>query len=311
MRTQLDWLAFRTKDSPCTAAEALEGLYGPLGDSLRLNQRPRGWMGYERSYDVVVAGVPMGLAASGGHAQKDWTYVSLTGEGLEWASYFGGVDRLPSLAADLTLFEVRRADLALTVADGSITHESVMAAYEAGGFSLGRRPPKLSQILPAEPTDGRTIYVGDRKGSKYLRAYEKGYQLIQSGKLPRGCTHVNDAPISQMYRLEVEYKPVDAPLPLDLIERRDQYFAGAYPYLQQVMGIDPEPWFMKPPERAAMTLESTLANIRHQYGKALFTALMVHGGSITDVWAKIVGDEHSQALVDAGVLLPELSQLGS
>jgi hypothetical protein len=61
---------------------------------------------------------------------------------------------------------------------------------------------------------------------------------------------------------------------------------------------------MRRPERAPQTdLAAVLAHCKTQYGAALFTAMHAHHGDITAVWDQVVGDHHSQALLDAGVLL--------
>jgi hypothetical protein len=54
-----------------------------------------------------------------------------------------------------------------------------------------------------------------------------------------------------------------------------------------------------------MTLAAALENCRIQYGPALFTALRAYGGDMTTVWDKVVGTEHCQRLVEAGVLMVE------
>jgi DNA relaxase NicK len=123
---------------------------------------------------------------------------------------------------------------------------------------------------------------------------------------PRGTvTEIDGVPVEDIYRLELELKAKDGPLPTDLIDRRDQYFAGSYPYLQTVLDVKPEV-FVQPREKGPQnSLAGMLANIRHQYGNTLFTALMAHQGDISAVWEKIVGHKHNADLLAAGVLLVE------
>jgi hypothetical protein len=47
--------------------------------------------------------------------------------------------------------------------------------------------------------------------------------------------------------------------------------------------------------------------LKIQFGPTLFTALRAYHGDMTTVWDKIIGDHHSQSLVEAGVLLVEHS----
>jgi phage replication initiation protein len=244
----------------------------------------------------------LGLVAWGGKGQKGWVHASLTGRACEWLS----LDAAQEEFCALPEYEARRLDLALTTTDGSIKHETVLDAYRCGGFqtSSGGRPPSCRQILPETPEEGRTIYIGSRERDKFFRAYEKGFELA------RGLRDVEDlriggVPIADIYRLELELKAKTAPLPPDLIDRRDQYFAGAYPFTQSVLDVEPELLVMQRERGPQLDLARALANVQRQYGATLFTALVAHHGDIGAVWAKVVGSDHSRPLLEAGVLLVE------
>ena len=216
-------------------------------------------------------------------------------------------DRAQEACCELADFESRRVDIALDTKQREVTHDKVLQAYRSGQFQTCGRPPKLSQILPEDPQDGRTIYIGDRTQGKFLRAYEKGYELTKDVRAKTGMdiSKVDGVPVADLYRLELELKPKVAPLPVDLIERRDEYFSGAYPYLREVIQVEPEifrPSRERGPQR---DMEAALAHIRHQYGTTLFTALAAHAGDVGAVWDKIVGSKHNHALLAKGVLLVE------
>ena len=101
-------------------------------------------------------------------------------------------------------------------------------------------------------------------------------------------------------------KAVTADIPWEVVERRDQYFAGAYPFCSDVLPNVETDILKRRPEREAQTsLATSLANLKIQFGPTLFTAMMAYGGDITAVWDKIIGDHHNQALIEAGVLLVE------
>jgi DNA relaxase NicK len=121
-----------------------------------------------------------------------------------------------------------------------------------------------------------------------------------------GCTHIDGKRIEDIYRCELELKAESGPIPWEVVERRDQYFAGAYPFCADVLpGVEAD-ILMRRPERAPQTdLAAVLENCRIQYGASLFTALRAYHGDMTAVWDKVVGDHHSQALLEAGVLLVE------
>jgi len=150
--------------------------------------------------------------------------------------------------------------------------------------------------------------VGDRKSDKFLRAYEKGYEIAGRSSIPQdmrdGTTHINGHPIEDIYRVEVELKATGSVVPWDVVHRPDQYFAGAYPFCADVLpGIEADVLQRRPERAAQRDLEAALLNVRTQYGATLFTALKAYHGDIGAVWEKVCGERDNPALVSAGVLL--------
>lgn len=299
--TKVDWLTFRSKAGQYSTLEAIQRAYGEKGGLVKAKPRGSGWMGYTHSVDLLLDSMHLGLMAYGGDHQKGWVTVNLTGRGCEWIPDW---DEAQSALMTCSAYEPRRVDIALDTFKREVTHESVLEAYRGGLFTTSGRPPKMSQILPDDAYDGRTIYVGKRDQGKFLRAYEKGYEMVRMFPNIR-VSFVNDVPIADLYRLELELKAKNVPLPLDVIDSRDQYFAGAYPYLQQVLDVEPEIFRQSKERGPQRDMEAVLENIRHQYGSALFTALTVHGGDVGKVWEKIVGNRHHDGLLEKGVLLVE------
>jgi phage replication initiation protein len=170
----------------------------------------------------------------------------------------------------------------------------------------------MSQILPGAISEGRTLYVGKRGNDVMLRCYEKGKKefadLPSFAKAAGSAVTINDdegKPVSLLkwMRLELELRSASRPLPLDVIADRDQYFAGAYPFLQSVLP-DVEPEILVRPERIAeASLARKLQHIREQYGSTLFTALTVYQGDVCEVFKRIVGNQHNDDLLKSGVLL--------
>lgn len=298
-RTTVDWVGFRTSAEPVEALEVLRAAFG-YGDALGLRTRESGWQGYDRAGDVVLDDMHVGLMAWGGEHQRDWVMVSISGRGCEWIPDW---DRAQDAIGALPCMGLRRVDLALTTQDGSVSHELVVGAYEAGQFITRGRPPAVRHITSqGGHNSGRTVEVGSRDQAKFFRGYEKGRELLKNH--PAGTTHIDGVRVEDIYRCEVEYKPKNSPLPEDLIDRRDQYFAGAYPFLGQLMrDVDPEIFVQRRERGPQLDLDAALAQIRQQYGTTLFTALVAHHGDFMAVWDKIVGNRHNAALVEAGVLL--------
>lgn len=298
----VDWLAFRSQSTVTATMGALEGAFGPYGRLVRAEARSRGYMGYERAADLSLNGMSVGLMAFGGESQRGWVMVSLSGRGCQWIDDW---DRAEGALSELKRYQTRRVDVALDTRKREVTHESVIAAYHAGLFNArgAGRPPAMTRIESEGPGKGRTVCIGNRAQSKFFRGYEKGWELAKG--FPAGVvpTHIDDVPIEDLYRCELELKPKESPLPVDLIERRDQYFAGGYPFLEHLLQVEPEIFVQRRERGVQFDLAAALANVRHQYGSTLFTALAAYHGDFMSVWDRIVGDKHNGELLAAGVLM--------
>lgn len=297
--TKVDWYGFRSKGEVSDVVEALRRSFADVGVPFGHIPRKGGWMGFKSAANLVVGDMVVGMMAYGGESQRGNVSVNITGQGCEWLRDWGLVQ---DCVGDLPDYEVRRLDIALDTYKRESSHEKVVQAHRDGLFNLGGRPPSMTRIEPEDPREGRTVYVGNRENAKFFRGYEKGYELVKG--FPLGSIReIDGVPVGDIFRLELELKAKQGPLPVDLIDKRDQYFAGSYPYLQTVIDVQPEV-FVQARERGPQTdLAAMLANVRHQYGSTLFTALMAYQGDIGAVWDKIVGEKHNEALLAAGVLL--------
>jgi phage replication initiation protein len=299
--TKIDWLGFRSQSNPMECVEALRATFGEHGDFLSSNPNQRGWNGFEQSQTLSLSGLKIGQLAYGGAAMRGWVRVDLSGVGCDWVVDW---DNCESDLSGLEQFETRRVDIALDTGKREVTHDKVVSAHRAGLFTTAGRPPSMLRFEPEDPTEGKTINVGKRDQPKFLRAYEKGYEMAR--KYPGLEIHSFDGiPIADMYRLELELKAKHQPLPTDLIENRDQYFSGAFPYLQTVLAVEPQALKMSRDKSAQRSLASMLGLIRHQYGNSLFTALAAYGGDVGAVMDQIMGKKHNESLIEDGVLLVE------
>jgi DNA relaxase NicK len=302
-KTTVDWLRFRTKSSPLEALEALKPMYGDLGPHLRLTHLTRGILGFQQGATINIGDMPLGRMDYGGESQKEWVRVDITGKGCEWVTQWDELEGLERLPAS----ELRRLDLALTTWDGEMTHEQVVQAHTSGRFVTRGRPPALRQITSSDPRAGRTCEIGKReKSDKFMRCYEKGFELAakHGGKMPGMITSIDGKNVEDIYRCEVEFKATGTEIPWEVVERRDQYFAGAYPFCADVLPNVEADILMRRPQRAPrIELLAALENCRVQFGPTLFTAMMAYQGDMTAVWDKVIGDHHNQALLEAGVLL--------
>jgi phage replication initiation protein len=300
--SKVDWLGFRTKGGLPEVIEGLRGAFNPSLPPLRPHLRKGGWNGFKSSANLCLGDMVVGMMAYGGESQRGSVSVNISGIGCAWMK--DDWDEVQDSVQNLPEYELRRVDIALDTYKREVTHDKVVQAYRDGLFTLAGRPPSMTRIEPEDPLDGATIYIGKRENAKFLRCYEKGLELVKA--YPRGSVRtINDVPVEDIYRVELELKAKEGPLPVDLIDKRDQYFAGAYPYLQSVLDVNPEVLVQSRESGPQNSLAGMLANIRQQYGSTLFTALMAHQGDIGAVWEKIVGHKHNADLLAAGVLLVE------
>jgi phage replication initiation protein len=301
-KTTVDWLRFRTQTEPRDALEALRPMFGTVGPLLRFEHLQRGILGFQRASQILVADMPVGRVDFGGESQRGWIRVDITGKGCEWVQEWDNLDAVEQLPSA----SIRRLDLALTTWDGEVTHERVVQAHTQGRFITRGRPPALRQITSSDPKAGRTCEIGTReKSDKFMRCYEKGREL--AGKVAgRGLevTAIDGHPVEDIYRCEVEFKAASTDIPWEVVERRDQYFTGAYPFCADVLpNVEADILQRRPQREPQMDLAAALENCRIQYGQTLFTALHAYHGDMTAVWDKIVGKTHSPSLLEAGVLL--------
>lgn len=305
--TTIDFWAFRTKSVLLELKKRLSDMYlKQTGLKLAFFDTGSGWQGYDKKLLISANGTNLGIIAYGGENQRGWAYVGLNGTGCQWV---GDINSAHLELSSLVSYELRRVDIALTLMDGSVGHETVLRAYKRGGFQTRGRPPKLNQILPGDPTDGRTIYIGSRERDKFFRAYEKGYELLKNAPehLKRTIKELDGVPVENIYRLELELKPKTCPLPVDLIENRDQYFAGAYPFLKRLIDAKPIAMTIKREVEPQLNLEVALGNVMKQYGSTLFTALMAYQGDTKKLLSKIMNGSHNDKLLSSGVLLVDHS----
>lgn len=301
-KTTVDWFRFRVKEEPRAILESLRPAYGRLGELLSIKPLDRGILGFKSACTINVADMPLGRMDFGGESQKDWVRVDIGGKGCEWVQEWSETQRVEELESA----QIRRLDIALTTWEGQVNHDMVVAAHSAGRFITGGRPPALQQVTSSDPTAGRTCYIGKRDADKFMRCYEKGYEIAAkfASRLPGQVTMIDNKAVGDIYRCEVEFKATGTDIPWEVIERRDQYFAGAYPFCADVLpGVEADILMRRPQREPQIDLMAALDNCRIQFGPTLFTALMAYHGDMTAVWDKVVGREHNQRLIEAGVLL--------
>ena len=301
-KTTVDWFRFRVNAEPRDILEALRPAYGHLGEHLSFSFLERGILGFKKACTINVGDMPLGRIDYGGESQRDWVRVDIGGKGCQWLQDWSETGRIEELESA----QLRRLDIALTTWDGEISHDMVVNAHSAGRFTTGGRPPALQQVTSSDPRAGKTCYIGKRESDKFMRCYEKGFEMASKYPMPvvGHITKFDGKAVEDIYRCEVEFKATGTDIPWEVIERRDQYFAGAYPFCADVLpGIEADILMRRPQREPQLDLMAALENCRVQFGPTLFTALAAYHGDMTAVWDKVIGHQHNQRLVEAGVLM--------
>ena len=314
-KTTVDYLKFRTKSDPYSILEFLRSAFGTVGDLLELGEPLKGKDGWVHRRSLILAGdVVLAQIDYGGDSQFDWVRFDMSGAGCKWVQHWHLV---VNALEQMNQAELKRVDLALTLADGSISHEKVLEAHSQGLFSAGGRSPKYKEILPSNPRDGRTIYLGSRDGAKFIRAYEKGFEtLIKSGldeAIRNAVIHINyeglgKVEVDKLYRIEVEFKNIDKVLPYPMLVDRDSFFAGANPYCASLLPLAVARKSQGIPDFGAkIAMAASLENCRKSYGAIIRTALTAYGGDVDKVFGMICADGPSARLIANGVLTCEFN----
>lgn len=302
MKTCIDWLSFRTRTNPFQTIEAMREMFGSAGDLLTFTPGLKGKDGWLRAGEISMAGdITLGRIDYEGESQRGWVRINLTGEGCGWVQDWSKAEKLGRTLVDA---EIKRLDIALTTFEGEVSDEMVVQAHAEGGFCSGGRPPEMRSVTSSDCRAGITRYIGKRENHKFMRCYQKGFEMIKDvPQFKDKITHVNGHKVEEIYRVELELKAVDKEIPWEVIGRRDDVFAGAYPFCAALLPDAPH-WVMKslPDFKPQATLEASLNHCRVAYGSILRAAVLAHGGDVQKVMARVLAETPSQALIEAGVL---------
>jgi DNA relaxase NicK len=303
MKTTIDWLTFRCRDNPYEILSALAPVWAVSADLVTFKGGLKGKDGWLYGGQLILAGdIVLGRIDYGGESQRGWVRVSISGAGCEWVGDWPAMVRLQH---GLTEATIKRLDIALTTFNGEVSDLRVSDAHAAGGFTAGGRPPVMQSIGSSDPRAGRTRYIGSRKSHKFLRCYEKGFELLKDvpSSIRDKVEAIDGHLVENIYRVELELKDVDKLIPWEVINGRDDVFASAYPFCAELLpGL--HVWRMPslPDFKEKATLDCALNNCRVSYGPTLRAALMAFNGDTEALLRRVLADQPSSALVEAGVL---------
>lgn len=314
-KTKVDYLTVTCRESLPDIHRCLEAVFGSFPAKPIFVPAP-GRRHFEKSLQIFVAGMPSGFVLTGGQTQRGRACVDISGQGCAFVQDW---ERAEAALRGLPEHSWRRGDIAADFFRGEVTHERVKQAHSDGKFAQGGRGPKLSEILCSDETEGRTLYVGKRGGDAFGRFYEKGKKEFWSGAnatlrkivdSPAGVSVQDTArnggepfDMAQWYRAELELRSKNRDIPDDWITKRDEYFAGAYPFLAEILPEAEPRRILRPRQLGIVAIEKALATIKKQWGRVLYTGLAHCSGDYVELCMKILGDSHSPRLVAEGALL--------
>jgi DNA relaxase NicK len=316
MKTTIDHLKFRTRSGPEAILAALRPALGFTDqDLLTLSDREDGKDGWLHRKNLLIAGdVVFGSIDYGGEHQRGWVRCNIPGAGCAWVQDWEAVERLPKLLENAT---IKRNDIALTTYRGEVTHDLVIQAHDEKRFGTGGRHPHRRVIDGSDPFAGKTIYVGSRASAKYIRCYQKGFELLQ--EYPASVRQyiaetgqsiaidgVGFVDPAKTYRCEVELKDEDKKVVpwSSVYSQRDEFFAGACPFFAALLpGVQALKTRPLPEVSSKLALASAIDNCRRSYGATIRAAFMAYGGDHSQVMALLMSEKPAEQLIRAGVLL--------
>lgn len=318
-RVHIDWISFSAKET----SNILEQFANINIEGLRFEKSKSGMAGYKSVLNISKDGEQIGLIGYGSiHGKNLFT---LTGKGCslikDWHQFRYWLEKLED-------YSITRLDLALDFYMGEVSHDKVIEAYNLDKFRAlkSSKNPSISQQQTVDGLGrnrGRTVKIGGRNSSKFIRCYEKG--LERFAKLYAHNTKMEDEQIQfffnnfdcheidpenvpegtsilNWYRLEVQFGNADRILSTEMLTDRDPFFAGSYPYCKEVIEMEES----KKPERLPNNLETDIEvmfkHAREQYGSFLTT--MRASGKMTDaeILNKLCNGKISQRIIKAGGL---------
>lgn len=154
-----------------------------------------------------------GLVCFGGEHQNNTIHVEIYGKGCtaakpDWqTNLYDWLQTLPNI-------KLTRLDLAIDIRSKDYSVDQANQDWQAGKFDGYDDRARRQRVNFDNPHKGRTFYLNERQEGKYIRIYEKGKQLGDSK--------------SDWIRVEIEWRSKIRRLPLEMLIKPNQYFAGAH-----------------------------------------------------------------------------------
>lgn len=265
-----------------TAQSAIEIARKALGRmEFTIDRGKGGFLGFAFWLSLRHNGVECGRLGWGGDHMRGRAAIEFNGSGCAViGDWLGLSERLE----DLPEARITRVDLALDLMDGlggTFTARSACEWWAAGEFDVRGRRPNAKLVDDLDSGLGSTLYVGSRKGHKFLRVYHKGQQMGDAA--------------SPWVRVELEIKSVEHVIGFDVLAVPDAYFAGAYPLLSALVD-EAGQTFDYITRAASVEAEKALREARRQLGPVIKFAMERLGWSAHRIVAALMREPSRQRI---------------
>lgn len=309
-KTKIDWLAYTSLAGIDAVRLGIEVLW----PNVVFSKKSGGMPGYPDAQAIMVDEVQFGLLGYGATTHER-VFVSLTGTACKTLT-----NELLEVAYEMLVAlgaRISRIDICLDFYRGERTFEHALFSYDRGDFkgSKGGVNPRkrvIGEVDGQGRNCGRTLYVGARGGEKMARIYEKGLEVyanlpedlrLQSEARAMVFNLEDKAFADNWLRVEIEFsrQKKDRDLPLEMIVKRDEFFAGAYPYCADALGLADG---LRPVTLKAdleVDLIKMIGHAKRAYGSLVHT-LGELGFSDSEVVEYLSTGSNNNKLVKSGVL---------
>lgn len=218
---------------------------------------------YHYTFRIGEQSMPLGLIGIHNfNTDNPSILIMIYGEGTHVAETWWEFGLYQWLSNKATDAKISRCDLAHDDIEGLYSSSDLADEADTNaGFALTNKLPQVQHLGDWKRHEGRgrTLQVGSRANGKLYRGYEKGKQL--------GNTE------SPWFRHEVELGNKSRIIPLDILLRPSEYFAGTYPYMAEVAQLAGAnenfcPTRIKTVKKTmSISFQKSVQVVKHQFGR--------------------------------------------
>lgn len=249
---------------------------------------------YKYTFRIGELDEPLGLIGLG-NTSGNTVSVMIYGKGTHYAENNWEYHLHSFLTTHAVGAKITRCDLAVDDFDGIFcSAEACDKADSMGQFALTNKKPSVQHLGDWKRHEGRgrTLQIDKRQNGKLFRGYEKGKQLGDKD--------------SFWFRNEVELGSKNRLIPLDILLKPTEYFAGSYPYCYMLVNDMTMAMEQESVEEiriktfrneTQISLDKAIEITKNQFGRYLrvfrdlFFKIDIYGNPICDEKGVLVSDD--------------------